>query len=258
MAKVRLDTLLVRRGLVASRERARALILAGSVQVNGLVVAKAGAQVTGDAAVSLRQEDHPYVSRGALKLLHALDSFALDPSGQAIVDVGASTGGFTDILLRRGARRVYAIDVGYGQLAWSLRSDARVVVLERENIRYLDPEKIVEPCDGAVIDVSFISLKLVLPKVASLLSPPRAHQANARTGWIVALIKPQFEAGREQVGKGGVVRDLAIREAVVKELQGWAQEHGFVVGACVESPITGPAGNVEFLQLLHLPTEKTE
>lgn len=245
-SKERLDTALVRRGLVASRERARALILAGNVEVAGIIVTKAGTRVAPGDPIALRTPDHPYVSRGALKLVAGLDASGIDPAGAVALDVGASTGGFTDVLLRRGAARVYAIDVGYGQLAWSLRTDPRVVVLERENIRHLDPAKIPEPCDLAVIDVSFISLTLVLPRVAALLGPPGDKP-------IVALIKPQFEVGKEQVGRGGVVRDEDARRGAVEKIQGWAAEHGFVVGPVVESPVRGPAGNVEYLQMLRSP-----
>lgn len=245
LAKERLDKVLVSRGLVNSRERARALILAGKVEVNGKVVDKAGFMVPDDTEVGLRESDHPYVSRGALKLAAGLDGFGIDPTGMIAMDVGASTGGFTDLLLRRGAKRVYAIDVGYGQLAWSLRQDARVVVLERENIRYLEPGKVPEPCDLAVVDVSFISLTLVLEKIAEIMRPPGGKQ-------LVALVKPQFEAGKDEVGKGGVVRDPEARLVAVDKVREWARSHGFEVGACVESPIHGPAGNVEYL--LHLRT----
>ncbi len=245
MAKERLDKLVVDRGLAPTRARAQALILAGKVTVAGQVATKAGVAVATDAEVALREDDHPYVSRGALKLVAGLDAFALDPTGWVCLDVGASTGGFTDLLLRRGASRVYAIDVGYGQLAWSLRSDPRVVVLERANVRELDPGKVPEPCDLAVIDVSFISLTLVLPRVAELLRPPAGKS-------VVALVKPQFEAGREHVGKGGVVRDPAARQGAIDKVATWAAGHGFTVGATIESPIHGPAGNVEYL--LHLRT----
>ncbi len=245
MARERLDKLLVDRGLVASRERARALVMSGAVLVAGQPETKPGTLVDPAAEITLREEDHPYVSRGALKLIKGLDTFGIDPTGMVCLDIGASTGGFTDVLLRRGARRVYAIDVGYGQLAWSLRNDPRVVVLERENVRNLDVAKVPEPCDLAVIDVSFISLTLVLPKVAELLRPPAGKS-------IVALVKPQFEVGREQVGKGGVVRDEAVRRSAVDKIRTWATAHGFVAGDDVESPITGPAGNVEYL--LHLRT----
>ncbi|GAB4519957.1 MAG: TlyA family rRNA (cytidine-2'-O)-methyltransferase [Haliangiales bacterium] len=246
MGKERLDTVLVQRGLVGSRERARALILAGKVEVGGMIVSKAGTKIDAEAEIALRAPDHPYVSRGALKLVTGLDQFGLDPAGWVALDVGASTGGFTDVLLRRGARRVYAIDVGYGQLAWSLRQDQRVVVLERENVRHLAHDKVPEPCDIAVIDVSFISLTLILEKVAALLGGPGDKP-------IVALIKPQFEVGKGQVGKGGVVRDEAARQGAIDKVQGFARAAGFTVGATVASPIRGPAGNVEFLQLLRTP-----
>lgn len=245
MARVRLDALLTKRGLCASRERARALVLAGKVTVDGAVVTKAGSMVQEHATLALTQPDHPYVSRGALKLEHGLDAFAVDVTGAVALDVGASTGGFTDVLLRRGAARVYAVDVGYGQLAWSLRQDPRVVVLERENIRHLSAEKIPEPCDLAVIDVSFISLTLVLPKVAELMQPPAGKP-------VITLVKPQFEVGRAEVGKGGVVRDPTARMAALEKVRGFALAHGFTVGEWVESPIRGPAGNIEYL--LHVRT----
>ncbi len=239
----RLDLVLVTRGLAPSRERARALILAGKVMVAGQTVTKAGHPVPTEAEVTLREQDHPYVSRGALKLVKGLDHFGIDPAGKTALDVGASTGGFTDVLLRRGAARVYAIDVGYGQLAWSLRSDPRVVVIERANVRSMEPERVPEPCDLAVIDVSFISLTLVLPAVTALLRPPAGKP-------IVALIKPQFEAGRDNVGKGGVVRDPEARLGAVEKVRSWAAAQGYGVSEAVESPITGPAGNVEYLVLL--------
>ncbi len=240
MAKERLDTLLVERGLAPSRERARALILAGKVMVAGQVVSKAGAPVAPGAEVTLREEDHPYVSRGALKLVKALDDFAIDPAGLTALDIGASTGGFTDVLLRRGAAKVYAIDVGYGQLAWSLRSDPRVVTIERQNVRAMDLALVPEPCDLAVIDVSFISLTAVLPRVIELLREPTGKP-------IVALIKPQFEAGREHVGRGGVVRDVEARLGAVDKVRTWALAHRLTASDAIESPITGPAGNVEYL-----------
>jgi 23S rRNA (cytidine1920-2'-O)/16S rRNA (cytidine1409-2'-O)-methyltransferase len=239
----RLDKLLVDRGLAQSRERARALVMSGVVLVGGQLETKPGTLVDHAAEVSLREQDHPYVSRGALKLEKGLDAFALDPSGLVALDIGASTGGFTDLLLRRGAARVYAIDVGYGQLAWSLRQDSRVVVLERQNARTIDLSLVPEPCDVAVIDVSFISLTLVLPRVAELLRSPPGKP-------VIALVKPQFEAGREHVGKGGVVRAEAARLGAVAKVRDWAREHGFQPGDHVESPITGPAGNVEYLLLL--------
>jgi 23S rRNA (cytidine1920-2'-O)/16S rRNA (cytidine1409-2'-O)-methyltransferase len=237
-AKERLDVALVARGMAASRERARALILAGEVEVAGRRADKAGTLVAPDEPIVLRGADHPYVSRGALKLVHALDHFGLDPGGRTALDVGASTGGFTDVLLRRGALRVFAIDVGYGQLAWSLRQDPRVVVLERTNIRHLDPAKIDAPADLAVVDTSFISLTLVLPRVASLLVPGAD---------IVALIKPQFEVGKGEVGKGGVVRDPAKRQAAVDKVTACAAATGLAWHGVVASPILGPAGNVEYL-----------
>jgi 23S rRNA (cytidine1920-2'-O)/16S rRNA (cytidine1409-2'-O)-methyltransferase len=244
MPRERLDKLVLDRGLAPSRERAQSLILAGQVLVDGQPATKAGAAVDTAAEIVLREPDHPYVSRGGLKLVKGLDAFAIDPQGAAALDVGASTGGFTDVLLKRGARRVYAIDVGYGQLAWSLRQDARVVVLERENVRSMDVGKVPEPCDLAVIDVSFISLTLVLPRVRDLLQPPPGKP-------IVTLVKPQFEAGREHVGAGGVVRDPAARQGAVDKVRAWAAGNGFVSEVdAVESPITGPAGNVELLLLL--------
>lgn len=244
MARERLDKLLVDRGLATSRERARALIMAGDVVVAGHAQTKPGSLVDASADIALRAEDHPYVSRGALKLIKGLDVFAIDPEGATALDIGASTGGFTDVLLRRGAARVYAIDVGYGQLAWSIRQDPRVVVLERKNARTLDLALVPEPVDLAVIDVSFISLTLVLPRVRELLRPPPGKP-------IIALVKPQFEVGRERVGKGGVVRDPAARQSAVDKVRAWASANGFIAGADVESPITGPAGNVEYLLLLH-------
>ncbi|MGE5182920.1 MAG: TlyA family RNA methyltransferase [Acidobacteriota bacterium] len=243
MARERLDKLLVDRGLCASRERARALVMSGAVLVGGHAETKPGTLVDPNADIVLREADHPYVSRGALKLVKGLDTFEIDPAGKVALDVGASTGGFTDVLLRRGAARVYAIDVGYGQLAWSLRQDPRVVVLERQNARSMDVALVPEACDLAVIDVSFISLTLVLPRVAELLRPPPGKP-------IIALVKPQFEVGREQVGKGGVVRDESVRLGAVEKIRSWAASHGFTPGAHVESPITGPAGNVEYLLLL--------
>src|SRR4051812_49455064 len=204
MARERLDKLLVDRGLAASRERAAALVMSGAVFVDGQPAAKPGTQIDPSAEISLREEDHPYVSRGALKLVKGLDTFAIDPTGMVALDVGASTGGFTDVLLKRGATKVYAIDVGYGQLAWSIRQDPRVVVLERENARTMDVSLVPEPCDLAVIDVSFISLTLVLPRIAELLRPPAGKP-------LIALVKPQFEGGRDLVGRGGGVRGGGAR-----------------------------------------------
>ncbi len=243
MAKKRLDVLLVERELVESRQRAQALILAGDVQVNGNRVDKAGALVAEDAAITLRAPLQ-YVGRGGLKLEGALDAFRVDPHGKTCVDVGASTGGFTDCLLQRGAARVYAIDVGYGQIAWKLRSDPRVVVMDRVNIRHL--ESLPEWIDLAVIDVSFISLALVLPVVKRLLAP---------RGEIVALIKPQFEAGRAQIGKGGIVRDARVHRAVIEKIAQHATENDLRVRGVCRSPIQGAGGNAEFF--IHLSAEKS-
>jgi len=234
-AKTRLDLLLVARGLAESRERAQALILAGEVTVDGRVAHKPGLAVSSTAEVAVRAT-LKYASRGGLKLEHALDTFGLDVAGRIALDVGASTGGFTDCLLQRGAARVYAVDVGYGQLDWRLRGDPRVNVLDRTNIRYL--ESLPETPNLAVADVSFISLRLVLPTIWRLTAP----QAQ-----VVALVKPQFEAGREQVGKGGVVRDPAVHRSVLEGITGWAAGQGWQVRGLVQSPLTGPAGNIEFL-----------
>jgi 23S rRNA (cytidine1920-2'-O)/16S rRNA (cytidine1409-2'-O)-methyltransferase len=246
MAKVRLDTLLVARGLAENRTKAQALLLAGSVRVNGRPAGKPGTLV--DATVELELTAAlPYASRGGYKLAHALDSFALDPHGLTALDVGASTGGFTDVLLQRGAACVYAVDVGYGILDYRLRADPRVVVLERTNIRHLEALPPLrtpnEPprTDCAVIDVSFISLRLVLPAVQRLIRPD---------AWIVALIKPQFEAGPDQVGKGGVVRDVKVHRAVLRDVTATAAALGLALCGLTRSPITGPAGNVEFLAWL--------
>ncbi|HWP28777.1 MAG TPA: TlyA family RNA methyltransferase [Chloroflexota bacterium] len=236
--KQRLDLVLVERGLVPSREQARARILAGEVTVAGQVLTKPGALVDRDASIALRPTAQ-YVSRGGIKLAHALDRFGIDVAGRVALDAGASTGGFTDCLLRRGARRVYAVDVGYGQLDWRLRQDPRVVVMERVNLRELTA--LPEPIDLATLDLSFISLRLVLEPVRRLLQP---------AGEIVALVKPQFEAGRALVGRGGVVRDPAVHAAVLRDLAHWAAEHGLAVVNMTASPLRGPAGNVEFF--MHL------
>ncbi len=240
MAKssTRLDKLLVDRGLITSRERAQALILSAKVMVDGVVITKAGHQVHTDCGIELVGEDIPYVSRGGLKLEHAIRSFEVDVLALVAMDVGASTGGFTDCLLQHGAKKVYAVDVGYGQLAWKLRQDPRVVVLERRNIRYLPRDAIPEPIQIAVIDASFISLKLVIPAVASFLDPG---------SFLIALIKPQFEAGRSQVGKGGVVRDPQVHSEVCSSISEFCRSCGFEVIGMVPSPILGPKGNREFL-----------
>lgn len=233
----RLDVLVAARGLVASREEARRLILAGQVLVDGKVSDKPGRAVAQTAEVQVRERPQ-YVSRGGLKLAAALDDFALDVGGKSAVDVGASTGGFTDCLLQRGAARVYAVDVGYGQLAWKLRTDPRVVVLERTNIRHLEQLPDGAMVDLAVIDASFIGLALVLPPTLRLLQPG---------GEVVALVKPQFEAGKGQVGKGGVVREAGVHRRVLEETAALAAGLGLHVAGLTVSPAPGPAGNVEFL-----------
>jgi 23S rRNA (cytidine1920-2'-O)/16S rRNA (cytidine1409-2'-O)-methyltransferase len=238
MAKIRLDVLLTERGLVESRSKAQALIMAGKVRVEDQVIIKAGAQIPLEANISL-DSDLPYVSRGGVKLAVALDAFTIDPSNAVCADVGASTGGFTDVLLERGAARVYAIDVGYGQLAWKLRQDERVVVMERTNARYL--EVLPEPIDLVTIDVSFISLKLIWPAVVKWL---------ATSALVVALVKPQFEAGKAQVDKGGVVRDRAVHRQVLEVVIAYAAEVDLNMFGLIPSPITGPAGNHEFLLCL--------
>jgi 23S rRNA (cytidine1920-2'-O)/16S rRNA (cytidine1409-2'-O)-methyltransferase len=238
-AKTRLDQLLVERGLAESRTRAQALILAGRVYAGERCLDKPGQQVSGDLEVALRQDEQPFVSRGGLKLAHGLDHFRLDPTGLTALDLGASTGGFTDVLLRRGAVRVYAVDVGYGQLDWRLRNDPRVQVRERTNARRLSATDVPEPVDLVVADTSFISLKLVLPAALALTKPK---------AWLLALIKPQFEVGKGLVGKGGVVRDPALHQAVCDDIEHWlADEQGWQVLGIAPSPITGPKGNREFL-----------
>ncbi len=241
------DVALVRRGLVSSRERAQALIMAGQVYVNGRRIDKSGTFIPLDADCRLAEvlPEHKYVSRGGLKLEKALDTFHLDPTGRVALDVGASTGGFTQCLLERGAARVYAVDVGHGQLAWTLRNDARVVVMEHTNIRHL--AALPEPIQCAVIDVSFISLRLVLPAVEALLVP-------AEETWVVALVKPQFEAGKAEADRGeGIISDPAVHARVLRELQEWIPAHThFSVEGVTESPIEGREGNKEFLFLLRL------
>jgi 23S rRNA (cytidine1920-2'-O)/16S rRNA (cytidine1409-2'-O)-methyltransferase len=240
-AKERLDVLLVRRGLAASRERARALILAGRVVCDHHLVDKAGHRVPVDADIRLKGEDIPYVSRGGVKLAAALERFAVDPAGRVALDVGASTGGFTHCLLQRGARRVYAVDVGYGQLAWELARDPRVVVMDRTNIRQLTQEALPEPPELVVIDVSFISLNKVLPVIAGL---------TAGGTPVIALFKPQFEVGRAQVGKGGIVRDPEVRRQALESFAAAAPSLGFAVLQTMTSPIRGQKGNEEFLLFL--------
>lgn len=238
MKRQRLDRLLVERGVVESREQARRLILAGEVSVDERLQTKPGALVAGDAHVTLKRPPQ-YVSRAGLKLARALEHFEIDLEGLVAIDVGASTGGFTDCLLQHGAARVYAVDVGYGQLAWKLRQDPRVIIMERTNARYLD--SLPEPADMATFDVSFISLQLVIPPVLNLLKP---------TAHIVALVKPQFEAGRGQVGRGGVVKDAAVHRQVLLGFARWTRVQGLALLGLIPSPIRGPAGNVEFLSYL--------
>jgi len=239
MARRRADQLLVEQGLAESRAKAQALILAGLVSVAGRRIDKAGTPIAEDTELTVAGRDHPWVSRGGLKLVHALDHFTLDPAGLVALDIGASTGGFTDVLLARGAARVYAVDVGRGQLAWKLRQDPRVVVHEGVNARYLSRAEIPEPIDLVTCDASFIGLETVLPASLTLTAE---HAA------LVALIKPQFEAGPKEVGKGGVVRDPAVHRAVCERISAWLEaQPGWRVVGITESPITGPARNREFL-----------
>lgn len=234
-AKERLDKLLVERGLAETRSKAQAIIMAGEVTVNGQRMDKSGTLVPIDAEIELAQP-LPYVSRGGYKLAAALDTFGIDVAGRICADVGACTGGFTDVMLQRGADRVYAIDVGQGQLDWKLRQDERVVVMERINARH--QETLAEPVSFVAIDVSFISLRLILPSVAQWLA---AHAD------VVALIKPQFEAGPESVGKGGIVRDAAVHRQVLESMVGWTTDNGWGVAGLIPSPIHGSGGNREFL-----------
>lgn len=238
--KQRLDALLVERGLAETRSKAQALILAGKVfDGKGQRLDKAGTAIAADRAIELRGQDHPWVSRGGLKLAHALDHFAIDPSGAVCLDVGASTGGFTDVLLSRGAAKVYAVDVGQGQLAWRLRQDARVAVLERVNARHLTREQVPDDINLVVCDASFIGLATVLPAPLALAAPGAV---------LIALIKPQFEVGPARVGKGGIVRDPALHDEVCAQISAWlAAQPGWSVIGLTESPITGAEGNREFL-----------
>lgn len=238
MAKRRLDIYLTEKGLVQSRSAAQSLIMAGEVYVNGQKAVKAGEAVTGDETVEIRGKGLPYVSRGGLKLEKALRVFPLRLTGCVCMDIGASTGGFTDCMLQNGAERVYAVDVGYGQLAWTLRQDARVVNLERTNIRYLTEQQVPEAIDFFSVDVSFISLRLVLPVASAFLK---------ESGTGVCLIKPQFEAGRDKVGKKGVVRDPATHREVLEAVLEFTSEIGFSVLGLDFSPIKGPEGNIEYL-----------
>lgn len=247
MAKERLDVLLLERGLVQSRERSKRLIMAGQVLVNGQKVDKAGTLIKEEAEIRILGDDLPYVSRGGLKLSKAIDAFGISLENVIAADIGASTGGFTDCMLQHGARKVYAIDVGYGQLAWKLRTDERVINMERTNIRNVTPDMVSEALDFASIDVAFISLSKVLPVVHALLKD---------TGETVALIKPQFEAGREKVGKKGVVRDAAVHEEVIRNVAGFSRMNGFVPVAMTYSPVKGPEGNIEYL--IHLLKDESQ
>jgi len=240
--KQRLDLVLVDKGLAPSRQRARALIMAGKILVNSLAAVKAGTLISADDSIELKGGDIPYVSRGGLKLEGALNEVNLDITDCTCLDVGASTGGFTDCLLQNGAARVYAVDVGYGQLAWKLRQDPRVVAIERTNIRHMSFEMIPETVDIATIDVSFISLKIVVPAVMGFL------KAEA---FILALIKPQFEVGKDLVGKGGVVRDPTLHDRVIEDLSSFFAGSGLGCEKVIPSPILGPKGNREFFILLH-------
>ena len=241
--KKRLDILLTEQGYADSRAKAQAVIMSGLVYVDGQKADKPGTSYEESVSIEVRGAVCPYVSRGGLKLEKALRDFCIRPEGYVCSDSGASTGGFTDCLLQQGARKVYAIDVGYGQLDWKIRSDPRVVVMERTNIRYVTPEQLGEPLDLSVVDVSFISLKIVLPAIRALLKP---------VGQVVCLIKPQFEAGREKVGKKGVVRDKATHREVLDQFVTLAGELGFRILGLTYSPVKGPEGNIEFLAHLTL------
>ena len=247
--KKRLDQLLVEKELLVSRQRARGMIMAGLVMVDGKRVDKPGHLANPSASIDLLGPDHPYVSRGGIKLEAALREFTIDVRGLTILDVGSSTGGFTDCLLQHGSKKVFAVDVGYGQLAWSLREDPRVVVLERTNIRHLSALEIEDTIDGAVIDTSFISLRIVVPATARLLQ---------KDSFILALIKPQFEAGKGMVGKGGVVRDRVLQESIVNDLTVFFSQSGLAVCGTCESPIKGAKGNREFFIYLKYQDHKKD
>ena len=243
--KKRLDLAVYEMGLTESREKAKALIMEGSIYVNGQRCIKAGEQVKDDDKIELRGKKNPYVSRGGYKLEKAMKEFPLTLEGKTCMDIGASTGCFTDCMLQNGAKKVYSIDVGYGQLAWKLVTDPRVVNMERTNFRYVTEEQVPEPIDFASVDVSFISLKIILPVLRERLAPG---------GQAVCLIKPQFEAGREKVGKKGVVRDVKVHTEVVEDITTFAVEHGFSLLGLTYSPIKGPEGNIEYLMYI----EKSE
>ena len=244
--KKRLDVLLVEQGYADTRTKAQAIIMSGLVYVDGQKADKPGTAFAETVAIEVRGDTCPYVSRGGLKLEKALRDFGVDPAGFVCSDSGASTGGFTDCLLHKGAQKVFAIDVGYGQLDWKIRSDPRVVVMERTNIRYVTPEDLGEALDLSVVDVSFISLKIVLPVIKTLLKP---------TGQVLCLIKPQFEAGREKVGKKGVVREPETHKEVLDNFVAWVGEMGFSIANMTFSPVKGPEGNIEFLAHLKLGEE---
>jgi 23S rRNA (cytidine1920-2'-O)/16S rRNA (cytidine1409-2'-O)-methyltransferase len=237
-AAERLDLAMVRRGLAESRERAQGLVLAGAVTVAGQVARRASQVIPSGTPIEVSAAEHPFVGRGGLKLAAALDAFGIDPAGMVALDIGASTGGFTDCLLQRGAARVYAVDVGYGQLAWRLRQDPRVVVIERCNARYLNRSQIPEPVDLATIDVSFISLTMILPAVRSCLKTE---------GQVVALLKPQFEVGKGKVGKGGIVRDEHLRREAVERVRHAVETQRWLWDGEIPSPIAGQKGNLEYL-----------
>lgn len=234
----RLDQVLVERGLVESRAKAQALIMAGKVRSGDRRLDKPGQPVAADIELSLDQPEHPWVSRGGQKLAHGLEHFGLSAEGLVCIDVGASTGGFTDVLLQAGAAKVYAVDVGHGQLDWRLRQDARVVVMERTNARHVTADQVPEPVDAVVCDASFIGLRTVLPASLALTRPG---------GWLIALVKPQFEVGKDRVGKGGVVRDTALHVWACETIAAWLTDQGWTVLGVTESPIQGPKGNREFL-----------
>ena len=240
MAKKRADQLLVERGFAESRSRAQAYIMAGNVYVGGKKIEKSGQQLNEDAPLEVRGKEHPWVSRGGLKLIKALDEFDINVCGMTVIDVGASTGGFTDVCLTNGASKVYAVDVGHGQLAWKIRNDERVIVLEKTNARYLSTEQIDEPIQLVVCDASFIGLQTVLPAAMSMVVP---------NGLLVALIKPQFEVGKGKVGKGGVVREPELHREVCDKIENWITQEmtDWNVIGITQSPIKGPEGNVEFL-----------
>ena len=242
--KQRLDVLLVEKGFFENRTRAKAAIMAGDVYIGGRIYDKAGTMVDVDSEIELKGDTCPFVSRGGMKLEKALNTFVIDLRGAVAMDIGASTGGFTDCMLQRGARKVYAVDVGYGQLDWKLRNDGRVINMEKTNFRYMEPDAISERLDFASMDVSFISLRLIFPAVVKMLKD------NA---CLVCLVKPQFEAGREQVSKGGIVKDPEVHKEVIRLVADYAQDNGLTVYGITYSPMTGAKGNIEYLMMLAMP-----